>query len=183
MHPLRRYIDIISEALRDPLANPQFARWFSGSVVVDDSGNPLPVYHGTEFEFEHYNRWPIYFTPDRNIASQYALNKGWASSDEAVPNVRPVYLRILKPMTLDEQRLSLLIDDENGDRDWVSFDNWCDRWFKSGYDGVHLKNVIDYAGGGGGKSIRKRYDQWIAFDNDQIWPIYGSGPGPKTFTE
>ncbi len=29
------------------LKDPEFMKWFSGSVVSDSSGNPIPVFHGT----------------------------------------------------------------------------------------------------------------------------------------
>lgn len=34
--------------------SPQFKKWFGGSKVVDESGSPLRVYHGTDAEFERF---------------------------------------------------------------------------------------------------------------------------------
>ena len=46
-----KMIDYISENLNK---NPD-TQWFSGSKVVDDAGNPLVVYHGTNKDFSRFN--------------------------------------------------------------------------------------------------------------------------------
>lgn len=163
----------LCESQHSIITDPKFVQWFANSVCVDNAGKPLVVYHGTESDFENYNSWPIYFTPDKEVASEYALNKNWAPYEKSVPNVRPAYLRILKPRILDDRALSALIDDENGDRDWTILDNYCAKLERTGYDGVYLRDVRDYAGGGMNNTIRRKYDQWIVFSNDQVWPAYG----------
>lgn len=41
---------------RDPVRESQdFQKWFEGSQVLDESGNPLRVYHGTRFNFSSFN--------------------------------------------------------------------------------------------------------------------------------
>lgn len=55
---------------------PQFKNWFKSSVVVDEFGNPLRVYHGTskdkDFSKFNSNRNGIWFTSDPKSASSYA---------------------------------------------------------------------------------------------------------------
>jgi len=92
--------------------SPSFKRWFAGSKIVDGSGAPLKVYHGTgadidEFKYEFANRGRdqfgsgFYFTPDPTAASGYASER--TISDEPKlggeqANVIPVYLAIKKPV-------------------------------------------------------------------------------------
>jgi hypothetical protein len=64
-----------------------FWRWFGDSKVVDEQGRPLVVYHGTTADVEKfvlaysgsdgvgYDVPAIFATTDKNLASDYALNK------------------------------------------------------------------------------------------------------------
>lgn len=70
--------------LQDPRSNPNFKTWFRDSKVVDSSGKPLPVYHGTARpdrvkDFFNPNRatsGPMaFFTDDPEVASGYAQGK------------------------------------------------------------------------------------------------------------
>lgn len=176
---MRRYIDIINEASRDPLQNPEFKRWFAGSKCVDSAGKPLLVYHGTEADFKVYSNWPIVFTPNPSIASAYAL-QGRIDMDRSVPNVRAAYLRVLRPRVFNERSLSPLIDNDDGERQWDVLDDYADTWRYHGADGIYLNNVIDYIGTDDSGSGRKgRYDQWFVFSTDQIWPLFAAEPLPS----
>ena len=77
-----------AEALRN------FYKWFGDSKVVDEQGRPLVVYHGTNAEFDTFEKDRIgdfgkgyYFTTSRENAEQYATRKGGDI-------VMPVYLSI-----------------------------------------------------------------------------------------
>lgn len=52
-------------------------RWIAGSEFVDAQGNPITFYHGTskdqDFRAFKMPKNGIWFTPDRNSASEYAL--------------------------------------------------------------------------------------------------------------
>jgi len=63
-----------------PLDNPAFRRWFGTSKVVDERGEPLVVYHGTNapaFDVFDVTRGAgffgtgIYVTPDKRAAEDY----------------------------------------------------------------------------------------------------------------
>lgn len=67
-----------------------FKRWFGDSKVVDDAGNPLAVYHGTNQPIEQFDitrggiatganagaTKAFFFTDSKSVADQYALNAG-----------------------------------------------------------------------------------------------------------
>ena len=55
----------------NPLENPKFRAWFGDSKVVDATGQPLVVYHGTGAKFSS-------FDPKRAIGSQF-----WFTSSRA----------------------------------------------------------------------------------------------------
>lgn len=52
-------------------AEDAFGRWFADSKVVDASGAPLVVYHGTASDFSRFDsgRGAIYFTSDPAIGN------------------------------------------------------------------------------------------------------------------
>lgn len=67
----------------------QFREWFGGSKVVDESGKPLTVYHGTEqgvpvFDMKGGTAW---FSRDRNYAEERGGKR-----------IAEVYLRIRNPL-------------------------------------------------------------------------------------
>lgn len=79
MKMIRKYSE-----LQDPRSNSNFKTWFRDSKVVDSSGKPLPVYHGTARpdrvkDFFNPNRatsGPMaFFTDDPEVASGYAQGK------------------------------------------------------------------------------------------------------------
>ena len=79
-----------------------FQRWFGNSKVVDDSGKPLVVYHGTTQDISKFKMSPdgalgagIYLTPSTEYAGQYA------PSDTTGSNVMPLYASIKNPLTID----------------------------------------------------------------------------------
>lgn len=83
----------ISEILKES-REENFKRWFGDSKVVDNSGKPLKVYHGTHADFSEFRPNPslgggVFFSPDPSEASVFAYAKG--------ANVIPVYLSAQNP--------------------------------------------------------------------------------------
>lgn len=71
------------------IASPDFQRRFTGSQVVDSSGNPLLVYHGTNAVFEDFQigrSGGIYFTSNIHYASSYGRN------------IMPAYVNLKNPL-------------------------------------------------------------------------------------
>jgi len=108
---------------------PAFKRWFGASKALDDDGKPLVLYHGTSEDFEEFYggpTFPIWLTPDRDVAGQYATraavqNKAEREEEDEreldeVPleeleaqareglgqSIYPVYARMLKPLDLSD---------------------------------------------------------------------------------
>lgn len=105
------------------ITTDNFKNWFKDSKVVDNSGKPLVVYHGTSDNFDYFDISKMgknfdqsilgfYFTngaepnlskgiPYGTTASEYAFNsqKG-GYSDLGGANVIPVYLSIQNPLRI-----------------------------------------------------------------------------------
>lgn len=93
-----------SEAPEKPEAQTNtkaFKDWFGDSKVVDESGNPLKVYHGTGKSFDAFNTHGegktrgsgAFLSSDPTIASSYAPREGGS--------VVPSYVKLEKPMVID----------------------------------------------------------------------------------
>lgn len=89
---------------------PQFKKWFEGSKIVDDNGEPLVVYHGTTKDITSFDPTAkrnllaqdaqgLYFTAYAEDASNYAGHP--RNGDSSGANVVPVYLQIKNPKIVD----------------------------------------------------------------------------------
>lgn len=89
---MRKLISLV-ESMKSPELNKQFWEWFGISVVVDSSGNPLPVYHGTTSHFETFDlslagsygekfAHAAFFSSEPEVAGGYAVR--WSSDDDFV---------------------------------------------------------------------------------------------------
>ncbi len=85
-----------------------FKKWFGDSKVVDESGEPLVVYHGTNAQFDTFSYDKIgtngtaegvgfYFTDDADTAAGYKKQNG---------EVKECYLSIQKPLRHNSHYLS-----------------------------------------------------------------------------
>lgn len=155
---------------------PAFGKWFSTSKVVDATGAPLVVYHGTGASFSVFDLAKVgqnfdastlgfYFTsaakpePLKGIgygstAVEYAKNAG----DH--PNVMPVYLMIKNPLILDDAG-----EWGGGARAIDVQKNDLARWAKSGdHDGIIAYDRT-------GEDLERIY---VAFDAHQIKSAIGN---------
>lgn len=100
-----------------------FVKWFGTSKVVDDHGKPLLVYHGTRRSFQEFqsskprgalgNPEGIYFTADRSVAEEYAMDVDGAWDDKS--QVIAAYLRI------ESESDGKVIDSTYSGREYVVF--------------------------------------------------------------
>jgi hypothetical protein len=89
--------------------------WMGASVVVGPDGSPMPVHHGTGYDFSSFRSDPeefgdrvwsgdpgagfvgSFFTEDPGIAGVYARRSASMAGEGGRPRVRSVYLRIVNP--------------------------------------------------------------------------------------
>lgn len=145
---------------------PAFKAWFGDSKVVDADGQPMPVYHGTNwpgfdrFEGRENVGW---FAEDPAYASDYAgfdrnnVEEQSEGALEGAPNVVPVYLSIKNPLVLDidmsdpsakaieiARRIGVtddyLLNYTNGEA-WEILGNasFFDALARAGYDGLKVR--------------------------------------------
>ena len=126
----------------------EFKAWFGASKLVDNQGQPIPLYHGTadtldEFDLDHPNRkdtgWlgtGVYLTTDPGLASSYSSLKPGDS-----PNVMKLYARLVNPYyaTLKEkQRIQLISHNQGKAAGRDASDMWTKELQAKGHDGVIL---------------------------------------------
>ena len=84
-------------------AADNFARWFEGSQVVDENGQPRRYYHGTPKKFDAFDKDKIvrgngfWFTDDMNYASSIRANEG-------NPTILETYLNAKNPIDVNKNR-------------------------------------------------------------------------------
>lgn len=178
---LRNGAPLFSKA-REQEETPEFKAWFGDSQVVDASGKPLVVYHGTNADFSEFepagmneSRHPSallgnFFTTSPKVAEEFTY------AEDA--SIIPAYLKMVKPftMTWGEFRRKFVPKDsqyqEPGDVMWERIADKAEDLTASlaadGYDGIHVighKNSIDPEG---------KADNWIVFDPKQIKSAIGN---------
>lgn len=105
----------------------KFQQWFKGSKVVDQKGNPLPVYHGTRSS-ENFNEFSVdgpplaedsyegettssgsgpdptaymgaHFTPQPDVANQFALGQNWMNTRYEGEEPKPRVMQVYLRIT------------------------------------------------------------------------------------
>lgn len=83
-----------------------FKKWFGKSKVVDKSGKPLRVFHGTTKNFQAFDNTFIGHGNDENgVGFYFTDNAEWTHGYSAGEggNTVPVYLKIQKPLYWERQ--------------------------------------------------------------------------------
>ena len=150
-----------------------FKKWFGDSKVVDESGEPLVVYHGTEYDFDEFEAsnastdydFPsgMYFSSSINIAKTYT---------SPTPDiVMPLYLKIENPLELDA----------NG----RNYNDFYDELYsavrgidKDVYDGIIIHNIRDdWSQRDDGGEVATTY---VTFNPEQIKSVDNTGTFDKS---
>jgi hypothetical protein len=161
---------------------PEFKAWFgdwendpeNASKVVDENGEPLVVYHGTEYKFNEFDinksKFGFFFTNSYDLALTYDKN------------VYQFFLDIKKPRKKD-------FKGANHDGDYQLKDysvkniGYDTKTFASishpntGYNGAIMKNVMDIGEGGWNENL-KPSNIYVVFKSNQIKLADGTN---KTF--
>lgn len=156
----QRYNDFVSKNADVELYSPKtaqeqsaenFNRWFEGSKVVDENGQPLKLYHGTDADFDAFDMSKGRSTMDIQGAffSPYDIDaKGYGQ------NLKEVYLNVKNPA--DEATAYKALKKYQGQND----------------AGLKAKQDLQRQGFDG---VFNGYDEYIAFEPNQIKSVNNSG--------
>lgn len=152
------------EVTQPPTKSPEFKKWFGDSKVVDEKGEPLVVYHGTNSDFSSFERMGrekgYYFSPDADYASNYATSFG---ADKKGANLIPALVSIKNP--------KYVLTKPNGSN---GFDqDALDKVLAEGHDGL-VVGVTEYEITTGAKSINDA-DEIVVFEPSQIKSVFNKG--------
>lgn len=154
---------------RAQTATKAFKDWFGGSKVLDDNGEPLVVYHGTNSDFTEFSklfagdntsaqaRDGFFFTPDATEAGRYTGTGGG--------RIMPVYLSMRKPLDLpySEHGINNIIE---SDGDIAAYLKRSQSFLSrlQGKDGLIVRDI----GGMKGQNL------YVAFEPEQIKSATGN---------
>ncbi len=124
-----------------PTESAAFKAWFKDSKVVDASGKPLVVYHGSPDVrgvfaegFKARSRGQVWFAAaDRSVADSYADDRRAFDYQNAEPQTIPLYLAITNPMVVDAKG-----------KHWRDTERHVQEAKDAGHDGIIIKNSVDY---------------------------------------
>lgn len=119
-----------------------FKHWFEGSLVVDQEGSPLLVYHGTPdvrgiiaegFRLRPGGRDAFFGSDNYGVADSYADDRRAFDYQNAEPHTIPLYLVLRRP---------LLVDAEG--RHWRDTQAHVEQARRGGHDGIIIRNSVDF---------------------------------------
>jgi hypothetical protein len=158
--PARQFVE---KGTSIPTNTPAFRKWFGNSKIVDENGNPLRLYHGTGADTGNQFLPGTFFTDKPEVAEIYA-KASTRQTDEAGPNITPVYLSVKNPYVFDSPSINDNISHHIlGRRGKIS--EVISHLKSQGYDGLILKDYPDLGG---------IQNQYIAFSPEQIKSAIGN---------
>jgi hypothetical protein len=163
--------------------DPNFRRWFEGSKLRDEYGEPMAMYHATPEDFSVFKPGGV----DPEISGHATWLSPYAEYQPAFhrvgargggfregANVMPVYANMRNPLVLDDPGMTSWARDvfAEGSRSFPQLlpKNWLDNIRSEGYDGVIYKpaplKTVE------GDEILS--DEYIVFDPKQIKSAIGN---------
>lgn len=199
-----RALDRASGKMPERTNTEAFKNWFRDSKVVDESGKPLVMYHGTSASqngeaFSAFDTYASnyglmgmggYFTDDPAVASNYT-RKGKGAS----PTVYAVYLSIKNPLDMEAKAdpsawakqfedIEQYHEGGNTNESWYRAaeeslsDGYIPAWEGAEIMQAGLRSMgydgITHVGGGRVASDGVRHRVYIAFDPEQIKSAIGN---------
>lgn len=160
----------------DPKRQENFANWFGYSHVVDESGNPVVLYHGTDADFDEFDPGKAgqtdhgwygeghYLTANPETASAYSGYKNYnaISGEEIHPgqNVMPVHVRLENPYYWPHDRPAATSKEEAR--------KITEELRKQGYDGVIAPNKFE------DDPLRAKFSEVVVFTPHQMKSATGN---------
>ena len=91
--------------------SPAFKKWFGDSIVKNEDGSPMVVYHGTNKVFDNFDSYlgANFFSVSADDASRYSEPDLYSPSS---PNVMPVYLSVKNPLNIIDEVNKATINEE-----------------------------------------------------------------------
>jgi hypothetical protein len=90
-----------------PPKTAEFEEWFGDSVAIDENGNPIVFYHGTDQDITQFKPSKegalgkgIYVTPNAEYASNYAAEDVFGEKRGTGGNVIPMFIKITDPLVI-----------------------------------------------------------------------------------
>jgi hypothetical protein len=134
--------------------------------VVDATGEPKVLYHGTDGAFARHRRGAVFATDDPAAAHSYAMAGGTNKS----PNIRPTYMNLENPKHFDAQGKSFW----GQGNDNFSTTLALHQAIEEGHDGAIIHNLRDAAGEG---EDVKPSTVYIAKSAKQVYTAMGKQAG------
>lgn len=202
----RKYGKFMEEHGQDQLLNPKsakqqakenFNKWFKGSQIVDEAGEPLTLYHGTPNADVDYLKEGTYLTPNKEYADVYQ-GQGASSlsykNEARKPGTYEVYVDMKKPFDTRNpqaredfykyyyQKMGTGTDlMEDGLPDWNEgrdlYDFITEYHPELGYDGIVLN---EGAVGGYGDAVKSRGISYVTTKPEQVKSVKNSGGWSKS---
>ena len=158
---------------RHKTSTPEFKAWFGDSKVVDKSGEPLVVYHGsTQKDLQLFDpretmevEGAFFFTNDEHVASDYTWERAYGEmiGDEPVGEVVSSYLSFQNPLEYKGGNVYGVTKPNQKIIDAVEMGMAVELAKSKGHDGLIIRNIDDTLQADGRLS-----DVYVAFDNKQI---------------
>ena len=146
-----------------------FKRWFEGSQVVDENGQPLKLYHGTNADFDVFDKSKIGTRTDSGlIGSGFYFHPDLETTKSYGHIIKPVYLNAKKifdfnngksiRQTIDDMGIEPVDIFKNAKEEEARRSREITKWLQNnGYDGA------------------KVWDQYVVFEPNQIKSVNNSG--------
>lgn len=145
-----------------------FSDWFGSSVLVDDAGDPLVLYHGTTHQIDAFDLSEegsfgagIYLAPNPETADLFTPQSG-----ETGENILPVYVRMERPFYVKARY-------EDGDA--YDLDSQAIGLVTAIFDEDEAKSLINIAREGSGLFGGEIRDRLIDLGHDGIIARYPDG--------
>ena len=162
-----------------------FRQWFGDSKVVDDKGEPLVVFHGTNnddvkrrwnektktYDTEHkpFTEFKTIYVDGLPSVGHFFVDK--QENAEGYGNtLYPVYLSMQNPLVIDCKGADYYSIEHDGERHDTY--EWAAIAMERGHDGVIFKNIHDGVDFG---SLQEPVNEYVVFSSNQIKSVNNIG--------